>query len=184
MKVILSDVLDEERARVRLGLDARLTESLGDPGHAPALRDVVQQQIAALRTGFGDRRVLLDLHPDQREHRLGCRRGKVRRDRFDVCRLPSAGRRPVVFLLATVDVGDEDEARVTEKAAGVTEVDNVLARDLERGDDLDRLVDESGAEPLNRMLDLGSVAPRDEVRGLQRGPVAHFSTVLDAPYGR
>ena len=43
VEVFLADVLDQERTRVRLGLDAGLPEPLGDPGDPAALGDVVDQ---------------------------------------------------------------------------------------------------------------------------------------------
>ena len=173
VEIFLADVLDQERARVRLGLHPGLPEALGNPGDPAALGDVVDQQVAGLRTRLRDRSVLLDLEPDEREHGVGRGRCEVGRDGFDVCSLPAARRGAARILLLTVDVRDDDEARVAEQAAGVAERDDVGSARLERRSDLDGLGHEARPQALHRSLDLRPIAARDQVRGLERGPFAH-----------
>ena len=168
VEILLADVLDQERARVRLGLDAGLPEALGDPGDPASLGDVVEQQVAALRARLRDRRVLLHLEPDEREHGVGRGRRQVGGDRLDVGSLPAAGRRAARSSFCAVDVGHDDEPRVAEQAARVAERDDVGPARLERRDDLDRLGHEARPQALHRRLDLRPVAARDQVGGLQR----------------
>ena len=184
VEILVSDVLHEERARVGLRLDARLTEPLGHPRDATSLGDLEEQEVTDPRTRLGDRGVLLQLEADQGEHGVRRRCSEVRDACFDVRRLPAADRRAILFLPAPVDVRDEHEPGVTEQASRVTERDDVRTGCLERRDDLDRLVEEPGAEASNGVLDLGSIAARDQICRLQRWPVAHAPTVLDDPYGR
>ena len=69
---------------------------------------VVGQHLARLRAGFRQRRVLLQLLGDEREHRAGRRGGEVRLDRLHVGDLPAV-REPAVGVAAAVDALDDDE---------------------------------------------------------------------------
>ena len=125
VQVVFTDQLHQQGTGVGFGLDPGLTELLRHPGNATSLRDVEEQQVADLRACLGERRVLLHLEPDQGEHGIGRRRPEVRGDRLDVRCLPTARRRTLLVLLRPVDVCDDDESRIAEKAAGVAERDRV-----------------------------------------------------------
>ena len=183
VKIVLTDVLDEQRTRVGLGFHARLPEAPRDPGDATLLRDLVQQHITGLRAGLGERGVLLHLQPDHREHAAWCGCREIGRNRLHIGCLPASRRRAVVLLLGAVDLGDDDEPSVAEETARVAQRDHVGAGQLEGGNNLDRFGHEPGAQALHSGLDLGAIATRDQVGGLQRRPFAHGPTVLDAPFG-
>ena len=131
----------------------------------PRLGDVVEQQVAGLRTRLGER--ARPSSPRARRGRARCparaRRGRWRspRRRRPSSRLSAAGS---VLLLAPVDVVTSDEPCVAEQAARVAERDDVGPARLERRDDLDRLGHEPRTEALDRGLDLRPVAARDQVR--------------------
>ena len=127
VEVVLADVLDQERARIGLGLDPGLPEALGDPGDAAALGDVVDQEVAApSRTPSRARR---PSSPRGRRARARCRERALRgRSRSPRRRRPSS--RPSAggsSFFCAVDVRDDHEPRVAEEAARVAERDDVGA---------------------------------------------------------
>ena len=146
VEVVLADVLDQERTGIGLGLDPGLPEALGDPADAASLGHVVEQEIACLRARLGERAVLLHFEPYESEHGVRSGRGEVGGNHFDLVSPPAACRRPVLLLLAPVDVVHEHESCVAEEAARVAERDDVGRARLECRDDLDRLGDEMRPE--------------------------------------
>ncbi len=94
VKILLADIFDEQRARVGLGLHARLPKAFRNPGDAPSLGHVVQQHVTGLRACFRDGGVLLHLEPDHGEHAVRSRCSEVGNDsppRRLPSILPSAG---------------------------------------------------------------------------------------------
>jgi hypothetical protein len=149
----------DQQAR-RFGVDAHpaLPELLRDPvGHAP-LRHVIDEQIADLRTGLGQRGVLLELRGDECEHGVGRGARKVRSDRLRVGGLPA------------VDVLDDHEPPASaEQAERVARRDRVVAARLVRGEKLRRVLADAIAQPSQRALDLRAIGARDQVDGLELG---------------
>ena len=72
------------------------------------LRDLEGEHLAGLRARLRQRRVLLQLLGDERQHRAGRRRGEVRLDRLHVGDLPAV-REPALGVPAAVDALDDDE---------------------------------------------------------------------------
>ena len=162
VEIVLADVLDQERARVRLGLHAGLPEALRDPGDPASLGDVVDRAgRRPSRTPSRSRASFFTSSPTSGEHGVRRRRREVRRRpprRRPPSSLRSAGRfgsflRPSTSVTTT-------SRRVAEQAARVAERDDVGAGRLERRDDLDRLGHEPRPQALHRRLDLGPVAAR------------------------
>ena len=177
---VLPDEVDQRGARLGLGACARLAEALGDPLVDVLLRDVVREHVARFRARLGQRRVLLQLLGDEGERRARRGRGEVRLDRLHVCRLPAV-REPALVVAAAVDSLDDDEPRVAEEAAGVAERDRLLTRELLRRDELHGLGLEVAPEPAERRLDLRTVAPREQVDGLQLRRIGHGASLLNGP---
>ena len=171
---VLPDEVDQSGARVGLGARARLAEAVGDPLVDVALRDLVREHLPRLRARLRQRRVLLQLLGDEREHRAGRRGGEVRLDRLHVGDLPAV-REPALGVAAAVDALDDDEPGVAEEAADVAERGRLLSRYLLRRDQLHGLGLEVAAEPAERRLDLRAVAPGEQVDGLQVGRLGHAS---------
>ena len=79
--------------------DAGLLETLRDPRVGLPLRDVVSEHVAGLRAGLRQRRVLLQLLGDERQHGARRRRGEVLLDRLHVGCLPAV-REPALGVRA------------------------------------------------------------------------------------
>ena len=106
-----------------------------DPFGHTALRHVVDEDVPGLRARFRERRVLLQLRGDEREH--GVRRGarEVRGDRLDVGGLPA------------FDLFDDHEPAATaEQAERVARRDGVVAAGVVRGEQLDGVLADPVAE--------------------------------------
>src|SRR5262249_2694434 len=86
---VVAGELDQRTAGVRRDADSVTCELLRDPLRQLALRHLVDEHIPRLRARLGERRVLADLLPDKREHRLRRRSREVLRDRLRVRRLPA-----------------------------------------------------------------------------------------------
>ena len=155
---VLADDLDEQANRVRVDVHAAFGELLRHPLGDAAFRNVVDEDVARLRARLPERRVLLELGGDEREHGVGSGAREVRRDRLDVGGLPA------------LDVLDDDEpAAAAEQAQRVARRDGVVTAGLERGEELDAVLADPVAQPPERALDLRPVAAGDQVDGLELG---------------
>ena len=180
---VVPDQLEQRGARLGLRLRAVELELLRNPARQALLHDLVRQHLARLCAGPRQRRVLLQLLGDEREHRSGRRGREVGLDRLHVGDLPAV-REPFVRVPAAVDALDDDEPGVAEEAADVAERGRVFSRHLLRRDQLHSLGLEVAPEPSERRLDLRAVAPGEQVDGLQVGRLGHASTLLNAPSGQ
>ena len=166
-QLLVSDDLPQRVAGVPPDLDPALAEALRDP-RVEVLADGVDEDVPDLGDGLAERRVRLQLLPNQAQDRPRRRRAQVVGDGVDVRRLPASAQ-PVPVAAAPVDLGDEHEARVTEQRPGVARRDHVGARCTSAGGDeaLDRTGVEAAAESIEGDLHLRPIVPADDVRGLQ-----------------
>ena len=149
---VLADQLDERAARLAGRLHAVAGELLGDPLRQLALAHLVDEELAGLRAGLRERRVLAELLGDEREHGVGRGRGQVLGDRLRVRRLPA------------LDLFDDDEpAAAAEEPHRVAGRDRVVAGRVPRGEPLDRVLAEPVAEAAEGALDLRAVAAGEQV---------------------
>ena len=110
------DGVEQRAAEVAVDRDAVPRELLHDPvDHLLAL-DVVDEDVAVLRDGLRQRRVLAQLAGDEREHRARRGVGRVRRHGLDVVRAPA------------FDGVDDDEPLASEEPERVARRDGVVAR--------------------------------------------------------
>ena len=132
-------------------------ELLGDPLLQRPLRHVPEQQLALPGDDrLRERRVLLQLAADERERRRRRRRLQVRGDLLDVLGLPG------------LDALDDDQPPLgREEPERVAGGDRVGARQLGGRAELDGVGRETGAQPLDRAVDLRPVGSGDQVGRLQ-----------------
>ena len=145
---IVPDRLDERAARVAVDGRVEARELLADPVRKLFLRHVVGEELACLGDGLGERRVLLDPIPDEREDsgRSGSR--EVRLELLRIGRLPA------------LDAVDDDEACFpAEEAQGIAGGDRVLGRCVACVKLLGGVLTDPGPQPPERDRDLRPVRP-------------------------
>ena len=135
---VVPDEMQEGGAGVGLGPDALLPEPIGDPLLQTALGDVEHEQAFA-PDRLGQRRVLLHA-PDRRARAPSPGEGDARyaTTACDVGGFPAVAQL-TLGVRPAVDVVDDDQPAVTEEASCVAKRDDVGARALDGGDELDRL---------------------------------------------
>jgi hypothetical protein len=107
--------IDERAARLRVGRCVLELELLGDPAVDSALRHVPDQHLACGRDGLCQRRILLQLAPDEGQRRRRRRSLQVRRDRLRLGGFPG------------LDAVDDDQPPVTgEEPEGVGSSDQIV----------------------------------------------------------
>ena len=132
---VVSDDLDEQPHGVGIGLDAAPVELRRDPFGHTALRHVEDKDVAGLRAGFRERRVLLQLRGDECEHRVRRRAREVGSDSLGVGRLPA------------LDLFDDHEPAATAEAGRASCTPRRRPRRrLVRGEQLDGVLADPVAE--------------------------------------
>ena len=148
-----------------------MPELLGDPALKTLLGDRELQDPSPLGARLPERRGLLDVLADEREHGVGRRISQIGAHGLDIGGLPTAFA-SLVRVPPPVDILDDDQARVAEKASCVAERDGALTGRVQRARHIDRLCGEMPAEPRKRRLDFGAVAACQQVHRLV-GNISH-----------